>query len=267
MKKSLSIRLLLFLPVLLYSCKKVIQIDLNSAAPQIVIEGEVTDFTGPYHVYITKTVNFSDSNRYPAVSGAAVQITDSNTAKVYPLMEAGPGDYYTTAALQGQPGHTYLLSVSAEGKSYMASSTMPAAVNMDSITFVANLDLNNKQAIDAVANFQDPPEPGNYYRFIEKVNGDILPDVFVFEDRLSNGRYIRQTLYNPTSSLAPGDQLVVDMYCVDKKIYDYFFSLSQVTGNNGFQSASPANPISNISNGALGYFSAHTVRSQSMQVY
>jgi hypothetical protein len=138
---------------------------------------------------------------------------------------------------------------------------------MDSVTFVANQDFNNKNAVNAVVNFQDPPGQRNDYRFIETLNGKLLPEIFVFEDRLSDGRYIRQTLYNDTSILHDGDQLTVDMYCVDKNIYDYFFSLFLVTGNNGFQSASPANPNTNISNGALGYFSAHTIRSRTLQVY
>jgi hypothetical protein len=33
----------------------------------------------------------------------------------------------------------------------------------------------------------------------------------------------------------------------------------QISGNPNFQTASPANPVSNFDNGALGYFSAHTV--------
>lgn len=267
MNRKYYIPVLLFLSTMLYSCKKVIPIDLNSANPQIVIVGEITDTTGPYGVTINKTVNFSDSNSYPHVSGATVQITDSNTAMTYSLTESSPGNYYTNGALHGQIGHTYLLSVTSEGKTYTASSTMPAVVALDSITFVANLDINNKKAVDAVVNFQDPPGAGNDYRFIETVNGTPVPDIFVFEDRLSDGRYIRQTLYNAKSALSSGDQLTVDMYCVDKKIYDYFFSLFQVTADNGFQSASPANPNTNISNGALGYFSAHTIRSKTVQVY
>src|ERR1700722_927346 len=105
MKRSLPLRLLLFMPVLLYSCKKVIQIDLNSAAPQIVIEGNITDTTGPYLVTISKTVNFSASNSFPPVQGATVQITDSMTAQTYAMTESTPGSYYSIGALRGQSGH------------------------------------------------------------------------------------------------------------------------------------------------------------------
>ena len=250
----------------LIGCKKVIQLDLNSAAPQIVIEGEITNANGPYQLTINTTVNFSASNTYPPVSGATVQVTDSNMARTFTMGESSPG-IYTTSAFQGQPGHTYQLSVTAGGDVYTASSTMPAGVRLDSLSFVDNPDFNNKKSIDAVVNFQDPPGLGNDYQFVETLNGKRLPDIFVFEDRLSDGKYIRQTLYNDTTTLQTGQTLQVDMYCIDKNIYSYFFSLFRVTGGNGFRSASPANPNSNLSNGALGYFSAHTVSTKELVVY
>jgi hypothetical protein len=264
MRNLIAVILLLLLPAV-HACKKVIQVDLDDAAPQIVIEGGVTNVPGPTQVTITQTVNFSASNSFPPVQGAAVQITDSNTAQDYSLSEGNPG-IYMSQALQGHPGHTYILSVKAGGKSYTASSAMPAPVRLDSVSFVTNVDVNGNASINAVANFQDPPGLGNYYQFIEYNNGKATPDIFVFDDYLSDGRYIREVLYNDTSTLHVGDFLVVDMNCVDATIYNYFFSLFQAT-SNGFQSAAPANPVSNISNGALGYFSAHTVSSKGLKVY
>src|SRR5436305_10635659 len=51
----------------LFSCTKVIQVDLNSANTNIVIEGIVSDAAGPYQVKLTQTVNFSDPNSFPPV--------------------------------------------------------------------------------------------------------------------------------------------------------------------------------------------------------
>ncbi|MDP4148617.1 MAG: DUF4249 domain-containing protein [Bacteroidota bacterium] len=249
------------------ACKKVVQVDLNNAAPQIVIEGEVTDMPGPYQVKISKTVPFGSGNNFPPVNGAIVRITDSTTGFTSALLENDSSGIYRTNAFVGQHGHTYLLSVNSEGMSYAASSAMPAAVRLDSVNFVRNLDLNNKPAINAVANFQDPPGPGNKYQFTEFVNGVQVPQIFVFEDRLSDGRYIRNTLYNDTVRLHQNDTVLVRMNCIDRNIYDYFFTLLQISGNGNFQSASPANPNSNLSNGALGYFSAHTVSQKSLVVY
>jgi hypothetical protein len=43
---------------------------------------------------------------------------------------------------------------------------------------------------------------------------------------------------------------------VDQGVYTYFYTLNQNTGRN---SGAPANPVSNITNGALGYFNAYSV--------
>src|SRR5579859_674649 len=86
------------------ACKKVIQVDLNNAAPQIVIEGEITNHPGPYQVKITKTVNFSATNVYPPVTGATVIIKDSGTGVMETLRESAPGVYITNI-LQGIPQH------------------------------------------------------------------------------------------------------------------------------------------------------------------
>lgn len=248
------------------SCKKVIHVDLNNAAPQIVIEGAVTNARGPYQVKITKTVDFSASNVYPPVTNAVVSITDSTSNLTDQLVQTDSG-VYKTRKLVGSAQHTYFLNVTIDGKRYSAVSKMPKPVFLDSVTFAMNFDFNNKQEINAVVNFQDPVGLGNYYQFTETVNSRLIPNIFVFEDRLSDGRYIEQPLFNDSSYLAKDDTLTVVMNCVDKNIYNYFFTLANVTGNNNFQTATPANPVTNITGGALGYFSAHTTQRAKLNVY
>ncbi len=247
-------------------CKKVIQVDLNNAAPQLVIEGNISDGPGPYKVMVSRTVNFSADNTYPPVSGATVRITDSTLGTFEQLEESDSG-IYTTQFLQGYPGHTYQLQVVADGSQYNAVSTMPRPVRLDSVFFAENIGFGNNTAISAVVNFQDPPGIKNYYQFVEMVNSRVIPDIFVFEDRLSDGKYIVQTLFNDSSYMKPKDTLLLTMRGVDENIYNYFFTLANVTGNNSFQSTTPANPITNISNGALGYFSAYTANAVKLIVY
>jgi hypothetical protein len=49
---------------------------------------------------------------------------------------------------------------------------------------------------------------------------------------------------------------------IDKGVYDYF----RTAGNDGNQSASPSNPISNIDNEALGYFNACAVTKKEFRI-
>ena len=62
--------------LLFSSCEEVIELDLNTTEPQIVIEGFITDGEGTYSVLISKTVDFYDPNTFPPQTGAVVHITD-----------------------------------------------------------------------------------------------------------------------------------------------------------------------------------------------
>ena len=242
--------------VAIYSCTKEIDVNLNDAAPTIVIEGVVTNQPGPYRVTITKTVNFSAKNDFPAVSGATVQITDSTDSVTETLIETSPG-IYTTNTLQGIAGHTYQLYVLAEGKVYTASSTMPSQVPLDSMTFERNLFFGETD-INAEVHFQDPAGITNYYTFSERIGGEKSDWTHVFDDRLSDGRYVSVQLWE--DSIEVGNIVTVEMNCVDQQVYNYFNTLAQATGGDNFNAVTPSNPVSNISNNPLGYFSAQTVQ-------
>jgi hypothetical protein len=51
------------------------------------------------------------------------------------------------------------------------------------------------------------------------------------------------------------------MESVDSGVYTYLRTLQQTINQN---SATPANPLSNITGGALGYFSAYSYSSQTV---
>jgi Domain of unknown function (DUF4249) len=239
-----------------YSCHKTITLNLNSIPPQIVIEGEVTDSAGPYTVTINQSVSFYADNSFPAVSGAFVSISDGKVTDN--LTETSPG-VYITHILQGKPGNTYTLTVLARDTTFTAVSTMPQPVALDSVTFQTRSLLKTNQ-ITPIANFQDPAGIKNYYQFLLYINGvPFTRDIFVFDDRLSDARYINNKLFLDSAYLQVGDQVQVKMNGIDANVYNYFYQLSVSSGAGLFNAtASPANPGSNIDNGAFGYFSAHT---------
>jgi hypothetical protein len=237
----------------------VINVDLNAVSPQIVIEGNVYNTTNAYTVQITSTVNFSSANSFPSVSGAIVKITDATNHITDSLTETLPG-IYTTHLLQGLPGHTYQLFVSAQGQTYTASSTMPQPVAFDSLTFLHS-NIFGIININPVVNFKDSAGIANYYLFTPTVNQKRLKTTFPFDDRLSDGKYISQQIFLDSAYISVGDQVSVQMKCVDKNIWNYFYSLYQLTDPNQ-QPVSPANPVSNISNNALGYFNASTIQTK-----
>lgn len=239
--------------VALSSCQKVIEIDLNSSDPKIVIEGNISDQPGPHTVTITRSVNFSQTNSFPAVSGATVVLSD-NLGNSETLTETSPG-VYQSSVLQGVPGRTYFLNVTAEGKTYSAESTMPQLITLDSLV-VESASGFGGGTVYIIPQWQDPGGQGNYYRCIEYVNNERIAGSFLFDDAFADGLVNGQPLLDFVTVLESGDTVDVDMQCIDKATYLYFYSMLQTT--NG-QTAAPANPVTNLSNGALGYFSAHAM--------
>jgi hypothetical protein len=258
MKKSTAIIFIaIMLGLCLSSCQKVIDLELNTSSSQIVIQGNVYDQTGPYTVKISKSVDFDESNVYPAVTGAMVIISD-NAGNSDTLTEASSGTYITSE-LQGVPGRTYTLTVKTDGQTYTASSTLPNAVEMDSI-YMEKSRFGNEEQI--TIDFTDPANIDNYYRLIEFVNDTQQDQIYATSDKLSEGKKMSYSFMSQgnDNKLEPGDNITIWLECVDKFAYEYF----RTAGREGGQSASPANPTSNISNGALGYFNACSVRTISI---
>jgi hypothetical protein len=248
--------------MLLASCTKVINVDLNSSNPQYVIEGDVTDSAGPYLVRITRSVNFSEESNYPAVSNALVTISD-NGGSTDTLQYSGEG-YYQTQHLVGTPGHTYALNVQVDGASFTAVDAMPMPVKMDSLLIEYNTDRPTKPSYYPQPVYRDPAGVQNFYRFIVSLNGYPRKAIYSRTDQLNDGLIVKRTLADRDTTYKAGDALKVEMQCITEPMYKYYQSLSQTIQQN---SATPANPSSNISGkGALGYFSAHTVSTRAVVV-
>lgn len=250
----------LLLLVIFSACQKVVDINLNSKSEQIVVEGSITDQPGPYRVKLTKTVNFSETNIFPPVSGAVVRISD-DIGNSETLTETTPG-IYTGSSLHGTPGRTYTLAIISNGKNYSATSTMSFPVGIDTLT-VEKAFFGNTRFIGL--QFQDTAGIKNYYRFIEIINGVPNKSIFIIDDNFQDGKKISYTLFSREDSIKTGDSATVLLQSIDKSVYEYFNMLDQLS-NGGGGSSSPANPTSNINNGALGYFSAYAVRSKSIVV-
>ncbi len=255
MQQSTRLAAFILTIITLVACNKVININLNDAAPQLVIQGSVSNAAGLTTVTISRTINYSLDNVFPTVSNAAVTITDSTVGTTATLAETTAGTYQTSV-LQGVPGHTYLLKVLVAGKTYTSSSTMPKAVNLDSITFQINSGFG-QTLINPMPNFQDPPSINNNYQFIQSINNRVTKKIFVFDDRLSDGKYIARQIFNDSAYIQLKDTVQLEMRCLDNNVYEYFKQLSGLDPTNG-QPTAPANPNSNIVGGSLGYFSAHT---------
>jgi hypothetical protein len=267
--KNLKIYFFLMVAVLaLSSCQKVININLNNANPQLVIDAKITDQPGPYLVKLSKTGNYFDPNTFPSVTGAKVTIAD-DAGMIDTLTEIQPG-VYRTNKLQGTPGRTYNLNILAEGKIYTASSYMPPAVEIDSM----NISIpsggggpfggggpGRRRRPRVNTFFTDPAGQVNYYDIQFKVN-DTIKDSSgryeIYSDRFADGK---QVSFSLRARPIPGDVVVAELRSIDKATYDFYSTTNDINERDGqLTSAAPANPVTNVSKGAVGYFAAFSLR-------
>lgn len=262
---TIALLKLLIATFLFSSCEKVIDINLNAKAPQIVIEGNITDQPGPYTVKLTQTVNYDEANTFPTITGAIVTISD-NAGNSEILTETSLG-IYSTSTLQSIIGRKYKLKVIANGKEYDASSTINPPVNIDTLKIIKqNLPMSNKKIV--YVEFTDIPGIANYYRFIKIINGKVQPAIYVEDDLTQDGKVLSIGLIEKEKydeDIKSGDTVTIILQSLDLSTYNYFKTLLQLNGGGLMnQSSSPANPLSNISNDALGYFNACSITSKTI---
>jgi hypothetical protein len=138
-------------------------------------------------------------------------------------------------------------------------------VRLDSITTQTETIGSNKNRKSVLVHFSDPAGVPNQYRLILTVNGVEVSRVFAFNDDFIDGRYVDLELFENEKDIKPGDTVTVEMQCIDKFVFTYWFSLMQQDNGPG-GGVSPSNPPTNITPTVLGYFSAHTSSAKTIVV-
>lgn len=237
----------------LVSCEDIIDVDLRSVDPELVIEGVVRQGMNA-EVRISRTKDFGDDNTYPPITDAQVTISDDagHTEK----LTADASGKFVAATITGVERRTYHLTVVHDGNRYTATSRMPPAVGIDSLTqwkFPMH-DYN-----EPMLHFADPPgEESQWYRVAFAVNG-VWGDYekMMISTEFIDGNVIHYPLMvdfdngnDDDDPLTNGDIVTVELQCMDKPTYKYFLTLY----DNAW---ALANPTTNIVGGALGYFGAY----------
>ncbi|MEZ4685949.1 MAG: DUF4249 domain-containing protein [Bacteroidia bacterium] len=269
MLKSL-IKILLFtgLGATLYSCEEVIDIDLNSEDPKLVIEGSLKADEERFEVKISETTDFFDAETKRRIEGAAVVLYD-DTGNEWMLSGEGDGLYATD--IEPREKTSYRLSVTIDGTEYLAESYLPEAVAILGLETEYQTGGGPIEAgYQMFVRFQDDASVENYYRLKISVDGVFQnsgDDLRVTDDRLFNGGRARVPVFQAV--FQEGETVEVELVHFDNASFEYFNSLMDIVANqegpNG-STAAPGNPISNWSNGALGYFSASSSGRQTIVV-
>jgi len=249
--------------VAITSCEEVIELDLKTTGPKLVIEAHFTDSLQIQTVNVNKSVNFEADNKMTPVSGAVVILT-SDIGVIASYLEVKPGHYATINPVKGVAGIKYTLTVVENNKTYIAVSQMPNPVKIESLgqTELTFFGTTNKFVQLFYSDLAGVP---NFYNNRIYVNGVKRNQFFLESDRFNDGKRVVNTLFNQEPDLVTGDKVKVEFLGIDEKVYRYLFSIAQISGEGG-PPVSPADPDTNFSNGALGYFSSSAITADSIVV-
>lgn len=242
--------------ILTISCEKVIKIDLPGNKSVPVIEAYI-ETDSLCFVRLSSTINIFKQQSQNLITDAAITISD-NQGNNETLLYNDRG-VYRGVTLRGTIGNTYTLSVTIDGKEYKASSTILPVVPIDSLTFKKDSQLDNSKKVEL--HYTDPSTAKNSY----VARGFYIPDPnstsssptnrsYLLNDDNKNGEPNTVQLFS--RKLNSGELIVAELRSIDQAVFDYYFSIEDALTGSSFTSAAPANPKSNFSNGALGYFGA-----------
>jgi hypothetical protein len=271
MKKILNIipALLIFLS----ACTERIDIELEDSFTRLVVYGTITTDTTQQYIELSATSSYYYNEAPPPVTGASLEISDDH-GNTESLTEVEPGKYATTPLFFVVPGRTYTLRIELAQainghSSYMATSGVNTIYPIDSIGLVYQPDWGEKGFYEVTCYYQDRPSK-DFYMFNIFKNGVLLTDTirerFVTDDAFFNGNYTNGIgvgyldQSKESEVLNVGDTVTFQGCDITEEYYDFVVTLQTETGyQNPMFSGPPANVTSNISDGAVGFFTAYSV--------
>lgn len=269
--------------LVLSSCEKNIDFELNSATPVLVVDGQIENGQPPT-VALSKSLDYFGAINPQILASSFVhnaEVTMSNGIFTHRLKEYmvplpnGYAIYYygidssnLATAFIGEFGKQYDLAIKADGITYTAKTTIPLLTKVfDSIwtkTPPPPTD-TSKRALWVRAT--DPPGLGNYIRYYTKKNSErFFPGLnSVFNDEVVDGTTYSAQVDQGIDRNQPlptgddkffnrGDTIYFKLSNIDKASYTFWntWEFNQQSIGNPF--AQPGKVIGNISNGALGAF-------------
>nr|WP_315171799.1 DUF4249 domain-containing protein [uncultured Flavobacterium sp.] len=249
--------------ILLFGCEEVIDVDLSTAAPRLVIEASIDwqkGTTGNLQTIKLSTTTGYYQNVIPKVSGATVVVTNSSN-RVFNFTEEKLSNTitgkYTCTDFVPIKGETYTLTVVYNGQTYTASEKLYATPAITNVEQRNDLGFNSDE-IGIRVNFKDFSNETNFY--LSRFDSSFIPfpEYTIVRDEFSPGNNI-PVLYS-NEDLVSGSIVKVKIFGVSEMYYNYMnLIIGNVESSGPFQTPPTrvrGNIINqtNVNNYAFGYF-------------
>ena len=240
MNKSILLFVLLVITGLV-SCTDVIEVEVPTAPPRLVIEASIDWEKGSsgnfQQIKLSSSTPFFENLQESPVTGAMVKITNDTNGTEFLFQDANDGSYFTSSFIP-VIGQSYTLEVEHEGETYIGRETMTPVVEIDTI-FQSRENGFDKDALEVNVLFTDPANVPNFYLAKFERLGDLLPTLFDIKDEFTDGNQIKiiyERLDNEDTGereFQPGDIVEIYLYGISSPYFDFIRLLIEQSGNAG----------------------------------
>lgn len=272
----------------LLGCEKTVEFDLNEAAELLTVDASIENDQDPV-VVLTKSLNYfskisADVLANTIIKDAEVYVSDgtkTHQLRRYDIVVPGTSIAYSfyssdpanpATIIKGEFGKSYQLRVVWQGKEYASSTKIPQLRKVvDSLWWVkAPNTPDTSTRVVVRARVIDPPGFGDYARYFTKLNSErFLPGFSsVFDDAFVNGvtytvdvdKGVDRNIeldFDEYGFFRKGDTVTLKFSNIDKGTFDFWRTVEYSYQSIGNPFSSPTKILSNINNGALGYFGGY----------
>jgi len=262
MKKSFALILLLFTAAFFTSCEDVVNVDLDEAAPRLVVDAAINWQKGTagneQKIKLSTSTGYYDSS-IPTVSGAVVNIKNS-LGTTFDFIETVPNSgEYICSTFVPQLNESYTLTVISNGQTLTATETLKPVPAIDKIEQETKPGFGDEgDAIEVKIYFTDNGLTRDFYMMRYQSSRKAIPEFNIDDDEFFQGNQIFG-LYRD-SDLDIGDNLDITLYGISERYSNYMTILIGIAGGGGPFSVPPSTLRSNIvnqtnfDNYVFGYF-------------
>jgi hypothetical protein len=258
--KQFNYILLALIAFLTFGCEDVIDVNLNTAPPKLVIEASINwirDTPGNLQAVKLSTTTGYFQDIIPPVTDAIVTITNSEGV-VFTFVEIDNPGLYICSDFVPEVNETYTLVVVYEGETYTSVEKLLATPE------VTRIEQRNDggvlgDEVEVKFFYDDIPDETNFY-FLGIIDPyKVIPEYAVIEDRFFENNEMFGLYFS--EDLKAGDTLTFTLNGVSQNYFNYLNVLLAQAGNNTGPFSTPTSTVrgniinqTNFQNFALGYF-------------
>lgn len=253
----------IILMTIIFGCEEVIDIDLPTAPPRLVVEASINwdkeTFGNEQIIKLTTTTDYFSST-IPTVSGATVFITPTfDPVVIFDFIEGDEPGIYECSNFIPVIDQSYTLTIIYNGETYTSTEKLlktPVIKRIEQYDDAGAL----ANATEVRFIYDDIENETNYY--LQQIDDPykVIPEYGVLEDRFFQNNEMFGLYFS--DEFGPGDVVTFTLNGVNQNFFNYMNILLAQTGTN---SAGPfSTPTStirgnvvnqtNFDNFALGYF-------------